>query len=383
MKKLSVLLSAALVFLTACLSYPVGYGPDLIQPIAVMGEAHATTARVGYGNVAGKRIMSAVVRVHSEAVLFTGTGGILGELHAWPGDVVTEGQLIASLNVELLQERYDAQAQRIANMRRMNGIRNDELQLEIDKLELMYTNTLWAAAEALDADAIEGVWQIRDRIVWATLELEHARATQALDLQDQEIILANYRDAMAYTNIYSPMSGVVTAIGWRGQWLRNRSPVMRIACNVEPHIFLEDISLRNELHYFRGMMRLQGHYRGQMFDLELISPTPAQHLSYRRQGLQPSVRFDFVCGNPPPVGTIMELHYYTVWYENVLRVPQRAIFGDESVIYGEPLVNPFVYKIVDGQRIETPVEISNMRLTTTYVAVFGGLQEGDEIYVGS
>jgi len=367
-----------LIFLTACTSYPVGHGPDLIYPVTLMGETRTISTRVSYGNVASKELLSAVVRVHSEAVLHTGNAAVVGEVFAWPGDTVTEGQLIARLCVVRLQERYDEQHQRIATMRRMNNIINEELLLEIDILELTYANALWTAAEVMDTDAIEGVSQIRESIAWATLALDHARETQALDLQDEELILAELREALTQADIFAPTSGTVTGLNFfPGMWINTRWPIMYIACNYNPHVFLEYIGQQMSIQDFRDAARLQGQIGGHVFDLELISPTPAQNLYYRRRGLQSSIRFEILCDNPPPIGTIVSLHHYLHWYENVLRIPHHALFWDTPSL----MIGPFVYKIVDGQRIATPIIIGEV--TTTYIAVLGGLQEGDEIYVRS
>ena len=376
MKKLLLLLF--LIFLTACTSYPVGQGPDLIYPITTIGEVRTISTRVDYGNVASKNILNGVIRLHSEAVLHTGNAAIMGELFVWPGDTVTEGQLIARLSVSYLQERYNEQAQRIANMRRMNNITNEELLLEIDILEMTYASILWTAAEVMDADAIEGISQIRESIVWATLALDHARANQALDLQDEELILAELREALTQADIFAPTSGTVTALssgpGW---WVNTRSPILYIACNYNSHVFLEYVGQQVSIQDFRDAARLQGQIEANVFDLELISPTPAQNLYYRRRGLQSSIRFNILCDNPPPVGTSVAIHQYLRWYQNVLRIPHHALFWDNPSL----MIGPFVYKIVDGQRIATPITIGEV--TTTYIAVLSGLREGDEIYVRS
>lgn len=362
-----------IIFLAACSSYPVGYGPPLENPVAAVGEVQTATHRVRYGDVASKRIRDGVVRIHSEAVRLTVNGARFGDLYVWPGDEVTEGQLIARLDADHIRERYEAQVQRIATMRRLHSIVNEELALELDILELTYANAIWTAAEALDVDALDGTSLIRERIEWAALARRQALESQALELQAEELRLAELRHAMSETEIFSPMDGIVTHLAtWPGRWINTLDPILYIACSRDPQIFVEYVGQVMNIFQARNAVRTYARLGEDIFDLEFIPPTPVQNLYYLRRGMNVPLRYNIVGGKLPPVGAAVAMHIYATLYENVLRIPYNAHFTGGA--YGH-----LVYIIEGEQRVPTPITVG--AVMHTYVAVLSGLREGDIIYV--
>ena len=368
MKKLCLMFLASLFVITACSS--ASPRPLLLDPVT----ARTGSVRVSYGNVEVKTIHPGLVRVQSEAVRLETGSGILGAIYAWPGDEVTAGQLLARLDIENLRERYDDQLLRIANMRRLHSFVNEENALEISALELSYANTVWDAAENFDTDAIERAERIRENIEWANLTMQQTIATQNASLAREERRITELRDALADANIYAPISGTISyiAIG-PGEWANTFAPIMYIICH-NADFFIEYVGQTLNLLRTRAVVREQGQIGTTFFDLAFIPPTAEEQAYYTRRGIAPPIRFEVTCDNFewPPVSTAVSLHFYSRFYENVLRVPRNVLFTDSAL-------NQFVYRIEDGNQVQ--VFVTTGTITETYVAILSGLQEGDEIFV--
>ena len=368
-KRFTNILFLLLILFIAAFS-PTSPRPVLLDPVTTQ----TGTTRVSYGTVEMKDVRYGLIRSHSEAVRLGAVSGILGTVYAWPGDKVTAGQLLAQMDIENLRERYETQLTRIANMRRLHVFVNEENALEIAILELSYANTIWNAAENFDLAAMERAERIRENIEWATLTKQQTIATQNANLAREEHRLAELRASLADANIYAPFDGTISYLVVRpGMWINTFAPLMYITCYNAP-VFIEYIGQSLSLHQARSHIRQQGYIGTTVVDLELVPPTPEQQVYYSRRNLLPPIRFEVMCSQFewPPAGTTISLHFYSRFYENVLRIPRNALFARHG--YGH-----FVYRIENGQQV--PTFITAGVITDIYVPVFDGLQEGDEILV--
>ena len=365
---MKIILPLILLLVTACGT--ASPRPALLDPVATQ----VGTVYVSYGNVEVKQVRRGLIRAHSEAVRLEIGGGILGAVYAWPGDEVAPGQLLAQMDIENLLERYEAQAERIANLRRQHSFVNEENSLAIALLELSYTNTVWAAAEDLDLAAMRRAEQIRENIEWAVLNKQQTIETQNAAIAREERRLTELRESIAEANIYAPFGGTVSYLRVRpGAWVTTFTPLMYITRCDMPY-FIEYVGQNLTIHQARSFVRAQGYVGDTVVDLEFVPPTAEQQVYYTRRNLQPPMIFRVVCDQFewPPSGTTISLHLYNRFYENVLRIPRNAIFSRAG--YGH-----FVYRIEEGRQVQTIVNSGFM--TDTYVPIFGGLQEGDEIFV--
>ena len=368
MRKLYIMFLASLFIISACSS--ASPRPVLLEPVT----ARTGSIRVSYGNVAVKEIHPGLVRIQAEAVRLETGSGILGAVYAWPGDKVTAGQLLARLDIENLQERYDDQLLRIANMRRLHSFVNDENALEISVLGLSYASTIWDAAETFDTAAMEQAERIRENIEWANLTKQQTTATQNAALAREERRLAELQGALADANIYAPFDGTISylAIG-PGEWANTFEPIMYIICH-DADLFIEYVGQTLSIVQARATIRELGQVGDMFFDIVFVPPTPEQQAYYTRRNLAPPIRFKVTHDNFewPPVSTVVSLHLYTRFYENVLRVPRNVLFTDAAR-------NQFVYRIENSNQVK--VFVTTGTITETYAAILSGLQEGDEIFV--
>jgi len=360
----------AVLTFSACTGSVVSQGPPLADPVATQ----IGSTRVTFGDVKAKELRQGIVRLHSEAVRLEGESGRFGAFYVWPGDEVVAGQLLARMDLEAIQLQIDNQEERISRMRRLHQFENRERALEIDVLELAYANAVWAAAETLDAVAADNIARLYENIAWARHIQQQTLARQAFDLGELEVRLVQLRAALAGTEIFAPFAGVVTHLEvFPGTWVNTSDPILYITCH-DAALFVEYVGQSTNTQTMRFAARVQGQVGEDVFDLELIPLTAVQQLYYRRRELAPPIRFEIANATPPAVGTPVFIHLYSRLYENVLRVPRNALFVDGT--YGS-----YVYRIEDGQQIR--VFVTAGFVLETYVAIFDGLQEGDEVFVRS
>ena len=360
----------AFIFISACTGDNVNQGPPLIDPVATQADS----ARVTYGDVVAKVIRQGNVRAHTTYVRLESGAGRFGAFYVWPGDEVVAGQLLARMDIAAIEEQIENLEEYISMMRRLHSFDNEGRALEIDMLELTYADAVWAVAEAMDEAAVDGNIILRERIEWARLAHRQAMERQAFDLYDSEIRLSRLRETLAGAEIRAPYNGVITYISAvPGQWLNTWDHILYMVGH-EAATFVEYIGDEMTIHQARNARRLRGYVDGMVLELELIELTSEQRLSYSRRNIPPPLRFEILCTEfeAPPVNIGVFIHVYARLYENVLRIPRNALFL--GGVYG-----PYVNRIVAGRKEHVPV--STGFATDTYVAVFTGLQEGDEVFV--
>ena len=339
----------AVAFATACTGQYTR-GPALIDPVV----ASLQGAFVTFGNVEEKQVRQGLVRIPSETVVLEGASGHFGTFYVSSGDSVAQGQVLARMDVTQLQNQIENQEELIANLAQQQYMERQGLLLDVIALELNGAG--------------------RASIEFAQLAYAHATQRQELDMQDAQRRLDELMDAFAGSTITAPFDGIIVALSnVENSWVNRLDPVLYIASpQMYQDVFVEYIGQRMNHHQARCRVRVTAHANGQVFELTPLSLTSTQQFYYTRQDLLLPIRYQFESGESLPAGTPAAIHLYTVWYQDVLRVPQNAIFFD---IYG----NNYVYRLIDGAMVQTFVTSGS--ITTTYVAIFDGLQEGDEVFV--
>jgi len=367
-----------LLFLASCSSprHPVNNAPDIINPVA----ARMDSAFVTRGAVKTVEHLPGITRTDSVAVRLESVGGRFGEFYVFPGDTVTAGQLLARLDTDNLGKQIERKEYEINRMRQLNFFDNRERLLEIAALQLNYAEANRAAAENPGLNSIENINKISGNIERAVLAVSHAQERQALDLRDAETRLSRLRDEAANAEITAPVDGTVIFLAVsHGERVNNRDVILYI----KPHnqrVFVEYIGQEMNLSHARWGAGAQGRIgesvdaTEQIFDLAFIQPTLEEQLYYNRRGIAPPIRYEILGDETalPPAGEFMSIFFYTHWHEDTLRIPRNALF-----IGGAD--GNYVYRIENGTHIYTPV--TSAVPTETYVAIFSGLEEGDEVFV--
>ena len=373
-----VLLSAAILLLTsACASESgntVTAPPPLLEPIA----GRMDTAFVARGVVEALTIVPGVTRLPAVAARPEYGSGRVGTIYAWPGSIVYEGQLVARLDTSHIDAVIDNLRQSAELSRTMHRLQAEEMSLQIEMLELAYSN---AVAESNNASAEDGeiaaanIRNIRGQIELLRLERNHVIRRHELDITDLEIALSAMRENLEQTEIRAPIAGEVVFTVLPGTWVNTLDPVVYIAR--ADRVFVEYVGMRTIAWH---VARIQGVIGGRTYDLTQMTLSLEEQVYYRNRHpdlparLALPIRFEIQADaqDLPPPGEAVFIRMYSVWLENALRIPSNALFHGGDGVY-------FVYRIVDGRQEHVYVTVGIV--TDFYTEILGGLSEGDEVFV--
>ena len=355
------LLLFAVLGLSSCRGAAASPPPELLIPVGA--QIQLDTAIVTRGPVADVEQHLVIVRKESQAINFGPMAAVFEAFYVMPGDTVSYGQRLASLNMTQLERQITQQEERIARLRRDNARSNELRRLDIAILAL--------ELEAAEASAITTeAARLAGAITRGRLELELAQERQALQLRHEEADLQSLLARLAQSGLYAPLDGTVVYVPPRayGSWVAPFEPIIYIA-PVDANIFLE---------YTGGStampgVRFQAHIGGEIYNATRISITREQAQRYERTPIR--FALELAPGMaPPPVGAIASLHTYRRWEEDALRLPRNTLFFIPDVGF-------YVYRVENGQREMVIVSVGIR--TDTYVEILWGVAEGDEIYVRS
>ena len=357
---------ACIILLAACTGLPTENpdAPELLTPIA----AHPDFAFVTRGQVAEIERIPGLVRMSSVPLHFGPIAGNFGKFHVQEGDFVQEGQLLAQLDTSHVQEQIYQQTERIALMRRNFASDNTASRLSIDILIIEHSILLRRAGETRIDSYVAQADRKELEIDRARLELQMAYERQRFDLNREENRLRELQAQLESLKMYAPFDGTVVRTISRG-WVSSFYAVIFIA-PVNQVLFVEHIGIM-PVQVF-GDIRIRGFYNGNFYDLVRVSLTREQLIDYRNLGLTDPLRFHFGSAEPPALGTLVPIYIYRQWEEDVLRIPRNAMLAS-------PQYGFFVYRLINGQMVKTQISIG--AITSTYVAVHGGLIEGEVVHV--
>ena len=353
-----IFIACFILTLTAC-RYVTNEGPVLIEPLT----AHIDTAAVTRGNIETIELHQGITRIQSDPISFSAGGLRLGGFNVFPGDYIIIGQTLAWLDIDHIKEQIASQEASISHMRILHALEADILALNIEIMLIDYYNlnsyTYYNTATRL-----------REDIAWARLAKSHLLQNQALDYNEAVLRLQELTASIANTELIAPFSGVVTYLTARpGDWINAYEPVIYAAKSRT--VFVEYIGQSMSAGRARQSVRVQAHLYDRIFDLEIINLTQEQQDYYNRIGVSQPIRYNIITSEDIPIGASVIIFFYSLWYEDVLRVPRNALFIGPNGHY--------VYRIDNGQL--TQVFVRTSMPTETFVAIFYGLFEGDEVFV--
>ena len=361
-KKILTLLTFLLVTagFAACAGQSSPTAPPLYAPVA----AREDTAAVTRGVVQRVYILNGIVRAETEAMRLEAGSGPVRTIYTWPGDLVEEGQLLARLDAAALEQVIEARQEAMNFAQSLFELRRREMALE---LEIMRLN---------DEDTA--------RISWLELEIDHLQRRHNQQMETEREVLRELVNNLEYTEIRATVSGEIVYTVGIGTWVNTGDPVAYIA--KLQNVFVEYIGISHRLAS-ADIMKLQGVVDGRTFDLERIELTPEQRRYYgalRRLPMPRRLAFLDTGYALPEVGQTVFIRLYTVWVEDVLRIPGNALF--ES---GDGLRH--VFRLENGDWVRVYVEVGHVTgvqllgvagLTTGfYTEILEGLYEGDVVLV--
>jgi len=181
---------------------------------------------------------------------------------------------------------------------------------------------------------------------------------------------AEIEEEIAACSLYAANSGVVCSMTVKepGVYV-GEDPILYIAVEGT-----EYVCYNGERDIARTTARVEANVNGQLLDVTLIPYSNAEYTTLSRAGVTPPARFALPEGDvEAEMGTIVQLILYSGTREDVLLLPVNAVYTGSA--YSED----HVYRIVDGEKVYTPITIGIKN--ETCVEIKAGLTEGDVVYV--
>jgi len=321
-------------------------------------SAQPDTTFVTRGDVSSMVILDGLTRLPTGAAQLEVGGGRIGTIYAWPGEYVVEGQMAARLDASSIETQIASYEENIARANTLHRFQVDEMTLQIELLELIYVN--------------EPSHDIREQIEWIRLDLSHLQIRHGIEAAEAQAALTELRQGLSNTEIRAPFDGIVVYTADLDTWVNANDPVVFIA---EPQgVFVELTGGGLHRDWLRQDVRILGVIGDRTYQLAYAPTTLEEQRQYRQRGLGMPTRFEILADptDLPSHGEVVFIHFYTAWADDVLRIPINAMFGNWQD-------GNYVYRFENGEQVR--VYISVGLITTSYVEVLEGLNEGDEIFV--
>jgi len=341
-------ISTTLIVLAAC--GQAVHAPALDASVTVQEDLAVVTR----GDIKHLYVLPGLTRAVTEPVILEG-GGFLANVYVSTGDRVTAGQVIASLDGGFLQNRIDDLREIIADANRLFNLHFRELSIRIQILE-----------EANDPANNEQIQVLR-------LERDHLQARHNQNIAGLQAEINDMQAGITDGRVLAHIDGQIASVVSAGGWFAAVGLGVTVAqISHIDHIIVEYIGGNAEFFTENDAVKFFGvtldGIEVELLGLRSLSLSEIEH--FRSRGMDTPIQFEIA--SDLSAGHTVFIHFYTVFAENVLRVPSNAIFDIEDVFY--------VYKIEDdGRQVLTAVEVGVF--SETYAEILGGLDEGDTVFV--
>ena len=336
------------LLLSSCGSSVVAIPPTLIEPEAGSIE----TVFVTRGVVEALTVLPGITRAptvtanlkHIEAGY-----GHIGAIYAFPGDIVSQGQILARLETPELDEKIKKLEESIELALALNELYLDEISTQI---------RLFGQGGASGPQA---------RLL--RLDRQYAIARHELEMAELEKQLEILYFEKEQTEVVAPIDGELVHIVPFGGLVYAMDIVAYITG--PGSILIEHIGDPNVSWNF---VLLQAEIDGKTYDIHQVYYSSSEYVMFRRLGIEPLMRFEISGGSPDMLsaGEPVFIKGYTAFVEDTLRIPENAVYRDRDG-------SNFVYLLRDGEQELVYVTIGVA--TNIFVQILDGLDEGDEVVV--
>ena len=361
MRKYTILclISLILLGLSGCGNAAVN-PPALLEPVGIKYD----TAIVQRGEIYNISVYSGEVLPYVETVSFV-TDGKLGELKVFVGDIVKEGQILATLDSVSLESQITSLEEKIDELMVLGSLsdRSKAADMEIAKERL---STLIASG------ARESSWKAKEvEIEMLQTEIRQDQELRNLELEQLNKQLYELKEQLNDTVITAPLSGKIVYVNAVniGTSVKAYTPMICILDENRISISAEQISL-NELNQADKVV---ARILDDNYEVTHVPYDNDEYIELVLSGEEVRTRFELKPEDAKRVesGQYVSISVIGSYKENALTIPVNALFKDE--------IGRYVYKIIDGQQVRCNVEIG--MITESEAQVLEGLQEGDVIYV--
>lgn len=365
MKKVISVLLAALMALGGTALAADGTVPELIEPVGVKLD----TAAVVRQDIYELRYYDAAVVPYTEELSFT-VDGAIESVDALVGDLVKQGDVLATLNQDSLTEQAESLRDQIEYAETMLAFSEqaDRLELSRAQLELERMRDQVAAGEVTQAE-----FKLRQ----ADVNILRTTQRQAREIAQMELSalreqLEGVESELGSNVIVAPFDGRIVYMRQveRGASVKAYDPMFFIADDTRlsidsAYITASAIAAADEIYARVGATDY---------------PVVAQEFNWREyvtialSGGELRTGFDFAAGAQPEgveSGMYAAVFLKSGLVEDALVIPANALYSDSNGRY--------VYRMDGETRVRTYVTTG--RSTTSLTQITDGLEEGDLVYV--
>ena len=336
--------------------------PELLTPLSNRIDIAVVTR----GDVEEIVQHGGIIRVSSEEVNFGATQLPFDVFHVLVGERVVEGQLIASLNVEHIEEELRNMLDQVSTLQDDHEFENNMIRSEI--------SILWAERNELIASEAESVLiNLKSvDIEQKQMELDHVyeRHTLTMNVLNGQVDILN--EQLANAELRAPYDGIITWLAplSHGEFLY---PFQGIAfISDEEDIFIEYASSGPLTPSIRNESVVKALVGGTTYELAVRELSSEVISRYIANSLNPPRRFEIA--NPehnltPGVPVVIR-HYISSSYDTLM-IPVNTVFSVGGAAY--------VYINSNGRREKRYIQVGVRN--KALVEVLDGLEEGDEVFV--
>lgn len=344
--------------------------PELIDP----PQSVSDTAVVKRGEICNIKLYDAQVIPYTKEIGFK-TEGVIDNVNVKIGDVVKEGDVLATLTGASDNSGYTSVTDQIDNLKKTYAEDNllAEYDIKIMKAEKEQMLLKLNSAHKKEKSDIKKNIQVKKaNIKVAEQEYVDNKELQKLELIELKRKLKQMESDKKNFYMYAPMDGVIATVAKNaGDQIGEDEFVMALVDNEDMQIKSEYISskLLKNSDYF---VKYNGNeYKVEKTGYEVVDqPDTDDDQNVNSSGafsyfdvVDNIVEFD--------VGSYLNLYIKSGYNQNALLIPSNALYKESSEKY--------VYKQVGETKVKTEVTVGT--ITDTVVQITDGLQEGDIVYV--
>ena len=339
--------------------------PELIEPVGVKLDT-ATAVRQ---DIFDLKYYDAAVVPYTEELSFT-VDGEIESVSAIAGDIVKQGDVLATLNQDALTEQADSLREQIEYSEAMLAFaeQQDRLELSMAQLELERMRAQLASGEVTQAQ-----FRLRqaDVNILRTSQ-QQAREIDAMSLTALKEELERVEAELGNNVITAPFDGRLVYMRQvkKGSYVKAYDPMFYIADDTRLSVdsaYITSSSLESANAVYARIGDTDYAVVEQEFDWQ-------EYVSIALSGGELRTRFDFAEGVDTEgleSGMYACVFLKTGLVEDALVIPSNALYSDATGRY--------VYKMEGDTRVRT--HVTTGRITASLAQITEGLEEGDLVYI--
>lgn len=330
--------------------------PELMEPVDVKRD----TAEVKRGEISKVTTYSGEVVPYVEELYFS-EGGCLDGIYVAVGDMVQQGQLLASIDQGEVLERAETLEKEISEIVRQGEYsdRQADADIRIAREELAILQESEAGAQTCEAKELE-IRQLERK-------LAQTRELRDLELQEKRTELETLLERRELT---APFSGTVVYISDidEGDEIQEKEPMIYLADDSRLSLLTDYIS--EEI--IKAADQISARVLDKEYDISYVPYDRNEYIAMALSGEEMKSDFSFTAPDSSlESGQFAVILVTTLYKEEVLTIPVNALYRDGTGRY--------VYRQEEDQMVRCDVTVGIT--TDTKAEIVEGLQEGDMVYV--